>query len=222
MVEEAFASHQTIQAVFYTEKFADQFTDLPLHTAELAEVTTEETLRKVGALHTNDGALAVVQMPKNQEIPTLLPAFTLALDDVRDPGNLGTILRIADWFGVNQIVCSETTVDIYNAKVIAASMGSIFRIPCYYTALPNFLKRLSADVSAYGAFMEGHDIDTITPNAPTVLVMGNESQGIRPETAELITLPVTIPRYGNAESLNVAIATGILCERITRKLQVSI
>lgn len=219
LVEEAMGSNYSMDALFYTQKFYENHsTALKKLNCELFE-TEEKVIRQNGTLKTNDGALAVVKMFQEPTINTQAN-FTLVLDDVRDPGNLGTILRIADWFAIDQLICSENTVDLYNPKTVAASMGSIFRTKCIYTNLTTFLEKTKDYTQSYGAFMEGKGFHGIKPKAPFILVMGNESNGIQPSVEKLIQHKITIPKYGKAESLNVAIATGILCDYFKKELEV--
>jgi TrmH family RNA methyltransferase len=144
--------------------------------------------------------------------------FTLVLDDIRDPGNLGTIIRIADWYGFNGIVCSNTTTEFYNPKVIAASKGSFCRIRPYYTDLPTFFETHTSSKKVIGMLLEGDSLYKYTfPQEGAFVVMGNESHGISPEIRKLVTDAVSIPRFGGAESLNVGIATAIICDHIRQK-----
>lgn len=132
----------------------------------------------------------------------------LILDSIQDPGNLGTIIRTADWFGITQIVCSENTVDLYNYKTLQSTMGSFLRVNVYYKNLTDFLKEIKLPI--HGALMNGANINDIDPNSIRVLILGNEGKGISQEVINLITNPITIKGYGGAESLNVGIAAGIL------------
>lgn len=144
----------------------------------------------------------------------------LALDGIQDPGNLGTIIRIADWFGIDTIYCSNETVDVYNPKVIQATMGSIARVKIVYTDLCNLISNLSDEMPVYGTFLDGSDIyqNELTPNG--IIVMGNEGKGITKELKSLITNKLLIPSFSigdTAESLNVAIATAITCSEFKRR-----
>lgn len=144
----------------------------------------------------------------------------LALDGIQDPGNLGTIIRIADWFGIDTIYCSNETVDVYNPKVIQATMGSIARVKVVYTDLCNLISNLSDEMPVYGTFLDGSDIykNELTPNG--IIVMGNEGKGITKELKSLITNKLLIPSFSigdTAESLNVAIATAITCSEFKRR-----
>jgi TrmH family RNA methyltransferase len=133
---------------------------------------------------------------------------------VRDPGNLGTIIRIADWYGIKKLIFSSHTAEFYNPKVIQSSMGSFTRVQFYYGYLIQAFQEWKLPV--YGAFLEGESIHQLTNPAPGVLLLGNESQGISKEVEKWVSSKVTIPSFGNAESLNVAIATAIFCDNFKR------
>ncbi|MCW5912385.1 MAG: RNA methyltransferase [Cyclobacteriaceae bacterium] len=173
---------------------------------------TEPELAAAGSFQTNDGALAVARMKPNTA-PVLQPReLALALDDIRDPGNLGTIIRTADWYGIKQVVASAETADLYNPKALSATMGSFCRVNVFYTNLADFLPGYSGLV--YGAFMDGADVHHVNFTGGGLLVIGNEANGISQAVGKLINKRVTIPRVGGAESLNAAIATGIMLDVI--------
>ncbi len=152
--------------------------------------------------------------PKTE--PIVSPdAFTLLLDDIRDPGNLGTIIRTADWYGIQTIIASEETVDFYSPKVINSTKGSFIRIHFSNADLSQVLQKQTT-LPVFGAFLDGEDVHTIQFPKGGFLVIGNESKGISPTVEKFITNKVTIPRYGKAESLNAAIATAILLDNIRR------
>jgi TrmH family RNA methyltransferase len=138
----------------------------------------------------------------------------LVLDGVSDPGNLGTIIRVADWYGFKQVILSETCADQFNPKVISATMGSFVRVHCVRTNLTEFLDEYQGPI--YGAFLEGQNVHKTPFKHNGVLVMGSESHGISDEIAEFVTDKITIPAFGGAESLNVAMATGIIVDNIKR------
>lgn len=169
-------------------------------------IGTSSDFTKVSSFNTASEIIVVVTKPK---LPTIdVKNRILVLDGIQDPGNLGTIIRTADWFGINQIICSNNTVDCYNSKVIQASMGSIFRVSInYMNDLASFLKELKLPI--HGALLKGINLNEIDPNEIKVLVLGNEGQGISSEVIPFITHPTTIPGFGKTESLNVAIASGI-------------
>ncbi len=137
------------------------------------------------------------------------------LDDVQDPGNLGTIIRTAEWFGIEHIICSIGTVDAYNPKVVQATMGSLARLQVYYTNLNEFIP--ASGLKVYGALLDGQSIYQTKWSDEGLIVMGNEGNGISDEIIALIDQAVTIPRIGQAESLNVAVATTIFCSEIARQ-----
>lgn len=189
--------------------------DFEVTSDKFTKITGSE-LKKISNLSTPNTALALFKIPKNTAID--YTKLIVALDDVRDPGNLGTIIRLCDWFGIRHLVCSDTTVDCYNPKVVQASMGSLKRVSTHYLDLQIFLK--SSSMPKFGAFMEGADIYTHILPAQGILVMGNEANGISPEVEILIDKKISIPRFGNlqaTESLNVATATAILLSEFSRR-----
>ena len=143
--------------------------------------------------------------------PEATDGVTLVVDDIRDPGNLGTLIRIADWYGVKNIVCSETSVDWYNPKVINATMGSFTRVQCFYADLPNFLAKQKAP--KIGTFLKGKSSHTFSYPKTGILILGSESHGISREVEKCVTEKVTIPNFGGAESLNIAIAGAVMLDR---------
>ncbi|AHM59949.1 tRNA/rRNA methyltransferase SpoU [Flammeovirgaceae bacterium 311] len=180
---------------------------------EIAEAGAAE-ITALGTLQTNDAALAVVHMQEEQLLKAEAGEWALLLDDVGDPGNLGTIIRIADWYGIRKLICSETTVDFYNPKVIAASKGSFTRVSAHYTNLLHFLEGENKPV--YGADLQGASVHTFAFPEAGYLLMGSESHGISQELGSKLAGRITIPAWGGAESLNVAIATAILCDNLRR------
>ena len=212
-VQELLDSDLSIEALFCTAEFAQQ---TPTLANRPFTETDAATLAKAGSFKTNDGALAVAMIPENKP---LFPDkdFILALDDVRDPGNLGTIIRIADWYGMQGVVCTNNCADIYNPKAIAATMGSFTRIPTYYCDLPEYLSEQSKQTSIYGAFMNGNNLHQMQFEQSGIIVLGNESNGISEACANAIAHPITIPRFGKAESLNVAMAGAIICDNVRQK-----
>ncbi len=165
-------------------------------------------LEKMTGLQTANQVILIVEQKIQKTIPDLSKKLSLVLDGIQDPGNLGTIIRIADWFGITQIIASEDTVDLYNPKVVQSTMGSFIRVPVYYTDIVSFLSATKLPV--YGAMLEGKSMYELEKSATGLLVIGNESKGIRTALQPLIKQAITIPRFGGAESLNAAVATGIL------------
>ena len=179
------------------------------------EVSDTE-MEKISSLNTPQEVIALVNVPRQKELKVqhLAGKFTLVLDNVQDPGNLGTIIRTADWFGISNIICSEDTVDVYNPKVVQATMGSLSRIAVSYANLLLLLPEIKLPV--FGAMLNGENIYQIDFGNEGLIVLGNEGNGIRPEIQQLINKNITIPQLGKAESLNVAIATAIFCNEISR------
>ncbi len=209
-VIEVLQSDFEIQQLFSTSTFSDQNFELIESKVGRAEITEAFELEKAGTLETNDSVIAIVKQ-KNNTLPNLSKDdLVLALDDVRDPGNLGTIIRIADWYGIKNIIASKTSTDFYNSKVISASKGSFTRVNIFYTDLKEVLANTKKPI--LGAFMTGEDVHNFKFPKKGILVMGNESNGICPEIEALVTNKITIPRYGQAESLNVGIATAIIID----------
>jgi len=182
---------------------------------EKKTIISENDLKKITALATPNSCLAVFKMPT--EKPVLETGLIVALDSVRDPGNLGTILRLCDWFGIQQVLCSKETVDVYNPKVVQATMGSIARVNINYIDLNAFLATTKLPV--FGTFMDGSNIYKSELPKQGIIIMGNEANGISMELEKLVTSRLTIPRFGNlqkTESLNVATATAIVLSEFRR------
>ncbi len=178
-----------------------------------ASPITQAELKKMSALVHPNTVLGVFRIP--EETPPVLRGWTLVLDGVRDPGNLGTLIRLCDWFGIEELICSPDTVDCFNPKVLQASMGSISRVRIHYLPLKDILSGRSLPV--YGASMEGRAVATETLPSKGILVMGSESHGISDEIRGHLSTTISIPSYGGAESLNVATAAGILLYEIRRQ-----
>lgn len=213
-VSEFINSDYTVDTIFYTENVMPKL-DILSHNIKAIEISVQD-LTKISALTNPQQILALVKVPKSRVLTTemLKGSFTIALDGIQDPGNLGTIIRSADWFGIKLLVCSEDTVDVYNSKVVQATMGSLSRIQVAYTDLEKFLE--DAGVPLFGAVLEGKSIYETEFGNEGILIFGNEGNGIRPEISMKIEFPVTIPRFGNAESLNVGVSASIICSEIRR------
>jgi len=177
----------------------------------LHEVALHE-LEKISALSTPNQVLAVFEKNKAPHID-VQGKLNLVLDDIQDPGNMGTIIRIADWFGIENIICSEHSADMYNPKVVQSTMGSIGRVNVLYTDLVEFLKKHSS-VRKYAAALDGTPVQQLKNIKEGLLVIGNESKGISQEIFAMATDKITIPKIGQAESLNAAIATGIILSHV--------
>lgn len=178
-------------------------------------IVSLEDLKKISALTTASSCLAVFKIPEQKEL--YQSGLIVALDAIRDPGNLGTIIRLCDWFGIQQLICSNETVDVYNPKVVQATMGSISRVNVSYINLEDFISTTSLPV--FGTFMNGENIYSITLPQEGIIVMGNEANGISKEVENSIQHRLTIPRFGTlqkTESLNVATATAIILSEFRR------
>ncbi|NJN26373.1 MAG: RNA methyltransferase [Cyclobacteriaceae bacterium] len=212
-VLELLGSDYQIQSIYVTRKFMDEYGGaISGHIA--CQLCTEQELADLGTFQTNEYALAIASM-KMKKFEIDGEKLVIALDEVSDPGNLGTIIRIADWYGVTNILASHGTADFYNPKVINASMGSFTRVGVHYISLEEFIEYQDTH-QVYGAFLEGENIHNIEADFPAILLMGNESQGINSRLEKLTDRKITIPRFGNAESLNVAVSTAILCDNLLR------
>lgn len=178
-------------------------------------LVTDVELKKLSALKTPNTALAVFKIPKPNSVNE--NALIVALDDVRDPGNLGTIIRLCDWFGVKDLVCSKATVDCFNTKVVQATMGSLTRVNVSYLDLETFLA--NSKMPKFGTFMDGKNVYEMELPKQGIIVMGNEANGISKAIEQLIDQKISIPRFGNlqaTESLNVATATSIFLSEFKR------
>jgi TrmH family RNA methyltransferase len=215
-VSELLDSDFEIDLILTTTEFFDKYGEKIREKSNSYEIVNQFELEKVGTFTTNDAALAVVKQKTNKSAEIKKEEIILALDEIKDPGNLGTIIRIADWYGIKNIIASKNTVDFYNPKVITATKGSFTRVNMFYTDLNDFLSKTKLPI--LGAFLNGENIHETKFPASGILVMGNESNGISKEIEKLITKKITIPAYGKAESLNVAIATAIILDNWKRNL----
>jgi TrmH family RNA methyltransferase len=208
-VQELLDAHFELEHLYTTKN------DFETVSNSLKTVVSEVDLKKISALSTPNTCLAVFKMAEEKKIDA--SGLIVALDSVRDPGNLGTILRLCDWFGIQQLICSKETVDIYNPKVVQATMGSIARVNVNYVDLNDFLATSSLPV--FGTFMNGDNIYKASLPQEGIIVMGNEANGISSELEKIIKNRLTIPRFGaiqKTESLNVATATAIVLSEFRR------
>ncbi|GLU54779.1 TrmH family RNA methyltransferase [Dyadobacter frigoris] len=216
-VLELLASEFEVEFILATPDFQQKYSSILSDHKTLVETVTPKELEGLGLFQTNDSCLAVAKTKDNVFLSADMQEYALILDDIRDPGNLGTIIRIADWYGVKKIICSPDTTDFYNPKVIAASKGSFTRVQTYYTNLPEFLSKHAKGRNILGAFLNGDSIYEHKFSADGgYVVMGNESNGVGPEVESFITHRITIPRVGEAESLNVGIATAVMLDNMRR------
>ena len=172
-------------------------------------------LERISVLKTPNKVLAVFQQNNFSEKPVFENKISLMLDDFQDPGNLGTIIRNADWFGIEQIICSKNCVDCYNPKVVQSTMGSLSRVSIIYTDIENFIKK-NSKISLFAAALSGISIYEIENIKEGFILIGNESKGIHENILKLSARRITIPKFGNAESLNAAVASGIILAEIKR------
>ena len=226
-IQELLHSDFEIEGIAGTTYFLDSIIDLVNAyderngaRIELKEVKQDD-LERAGTFVTNTSGIAVARQKEELPIDTVIAEaqknIVLMLDDVRDPGNLGTIIRIADWYGVTHIIASPTTTDFYNPKVIAATMGSFTRVSVLYSPLEEILEKTSAlAIPVTATTMEGKSTHESTLPQTGFLLMGSESHGVHTDLLPYTTAQVTIPRFGKAESLNVSVATGILLDSIRR------
>ncbi|MEZ7946388.1 MAG: RNA methyltransferase [Flavobacteriaceae bacterium] len=207
VVQEFLNSSYELEILFSTESsfsYLDSFIEV-----------SEQELKKISSLKTPNKVIALFKIPVEKNSSS--SGLTVALDAINDPGNLGTIIRLCDWFGVDQLLCSKETVDCYNTKVVQSSMGSLTRVAISYIDLKEYLTSVSIPV--FIADMDGDNIYEMKPPTSAVLVMGNEANGISNSIKQIVSTKITIPRYGNSqltESLNVATATAILLSEFRR------
>ena len=204
-VKELLSSDYEIDILFATNKWIKN------NLAVNAMAVTNSELSRISNQKTPNEVLAIVKI-KNHEIVSDKGGVTLVLDNINDPGNMGTIIRTCDWFNVQSIICSCETVDMYNPKVVQSAMGSLFRVAIIYTNLTEYLRHVNTPI--YGACLEGQNIKDAILNRNLHLVVGNEANGITKDVLNLITSSLHIKRIGKAESLNVAVATSILLNKI--------
>lgn len=207
LVKEMLQSRVEFVEIFALESWAE------LHPEITVTIISEKDLERISQLRSPNKVLAVVHMFEDEVTDDVGNGLTIFLDRINDPGNLGTIIRMADWFGVNKIVCTDQSVDVYNSKVIQSSMGSVFRVPVFYQDAQTYLESYKAQFPEnpiLGAAMTGDELGKVAMPTNGLLIMGSESHGIDAEIEKQITQFVTIPRMGFAESLNVAVATGII------------
>jgi len=219
LVEEIIRSGLITETIYYTQDWKQkEFTNSNI----FVEISSLE-MKKISGLTTPSPVLAIVGIPNyTVNIHQLSGSLTLALDDVQDPGNMGTIIRLADWFGIEHIVCSTGTVDVFSPKVVQATMGAIARVKIIYMDLPDFLSQISSlGVEVFGTFTNGENIFREVLSGKGVVVMGNEGNGICEDVEKWITKRLTIPNYSTgaetSESLNVAMATAIVCAEFRRR-----
>ena len=213
MTEELLRSSFETVGLYATDAF---LTNYPAF--DEAETVSDVQMQQMSGQDTPPGILAVVRIPKQDEIK-VSSRIVLALDGIANPGNMGTLIRTAEWFGIQDVVCSSDCVELWNPKVVQATMGSLFRVKVWKTELPLFLQKAKNEGKAiYGALLEGENLFKMKRNPEGIIVIGSESHGIRADVMPCITHPITIPRVGGSatESLNAAVAGAILMAEMTR------
>jgi TrmH family RNA methyltransferase len=200
MVDELLLSDYVVEQIYATKDWQNSF--------EKTTIIDEDELIRISNLQTPNQVLAIVKMKTATQNFTVKNKINLVLDNIQDPGNFGTIIRIADWFGIENIICSNNCVELYNPKVIQSTMGSFFRVNIIYKNLIDFLPK--SNLPIYGAMLDGIDLKKISKPKEAFIVIGNEGNGISNEVAALINYKISISKFGGAESLNAAIATGII------------
>ncbi|MBP5258539.1 MAG: RNA methyltransferase [Prevotella sp.] len=203
-----------------------EWTDSNRDAATLVDdIVTQDELSRASLQQTPQGVLALFPLPHHETDTSSIGTrdICLMLDGIQDPGNIGTIVRLADWFGIRQIICSNDTADIYSPKAIQATMGSICRVEIIYTDLPELLKNISPDVPVYGTLLDGDDVYDTNLSSNGIIIMGNEGNGISTEVRKYLTHGLLIPPYPisaiTAESLNVGVATAIICAEFRRRIR---
>jgi RNA methyltransferase, TrmH family len=213
-VAELLISDFQVETIVCTQEYLET-NPLPPHRRKTeCFVVSETVLSDIGTFVTNNAALAVAIVPERVVLSAFPGDLIVALDDVRDPGNLGTILRICDWYGINKVLCSRESAELYNPKVISSSMGSFLRIRVEYAELSERIPQFKLPVLA--ADMKGENVHSFKFPVSGILLLGNEAQGIDALLTDVITERINIPRYGHAESLNVAIAGAIILDNWSR------
>lgn len=222
MIGDLLGSQIKIRTIFGTSDFLEGLQEKETQGIELTEATKNE-IRNASLLRNPQDALAICHIPEvSVDLPDPSRDLVICLDNIQDPGNLGTILRIADWFGVMHVICSPDTADIYNPKAVQASMGSIGRVKVSYISLPEWLAEASSCGSFIaGTFLGGENLYNAELSPAGILVMGNEGKGISDEVAAWIRKRIHIPSFSagsnHAESLNVAMATAVVCSEFRRR-----
>jgi TrmH family RNA methyltransferase len=206
LVEEMLQAQYPIKKIYATAHWAEQ------HASVDYTVVTEAELEKISSLQTPNQVLAIAGQKPVIDPPVFNKGLVLALDGIQDPGNFGSIIRIADWFGIQQVIASQDSVELYNPKTIQATMGSFMRVSLSYHSLETVLSE--ARVPVYGALLDGKDIRSVGQVTEGILLIGSEGRGIGASLLPLVKFPITIPRIGDAESLNAAVATGIIVSHL--------
>ena len=207
-------SSARIQMIIATATWAEKHKkDISRHPEAELHIVKDSELEALTGLQNANQVMLVIHIPERKDIP-VLTGWNIALDDIQDPGNMGTIIRIADWFGIANIICSAGCVDVYNPKVVQSSMGGHLRVNIYETDLMPFLSKVTLPI--FAATLNGENVYDTKRTDAGVLIIGNESKGVSAEVLSVVTKQITIPRKGGAESLNAGVSAGILCALLLR------
>jgi len=207
LTEELVKSEYRIRKIYAVKDWIEENTAI-----DSVQLVSEDELQRISNLQAPNKVLAIAEQPVITAKPLWHNTLSIMLDGIQDPGNLGTIIRIADWFGITQVICSMDTVELYNPKVIQGTMGSFTRVTTWYTDLEAMLPTIPVPV--FGALLQGESIYNSTQPKEGIILIGSEGKGIRPNLLPFVTAPVTIPRMGGAESLNAAVATAIIVSHL--------
>ncbi len=215
VVSEFVNSKFNVREIFAIEEWVNKNSNIHNNITQISH----KELQAISLLKTPNQVVAIVAYPTQEDFQYKENDLVLVLDSIQNPGNLGTIIRIADWFGIDKLICSKETVDVYNPKVVQASMGALTRVEFYYTDLANWLSKLNSKIPIYGTLLEGENIFKTELSDNGVIIIGNEGNGISPEIQSYIKKRITIPSHNKSimESLNAAIATAIVCAEFKRK-----
>lgn len=204
------ASAADIEYIVANAEWADRHAELiAKHNEATVCIVKDHELEAISALQTPNQVLLVVHLPADATDISLKDEWAIALDDIRDPGNMGTIIRIADWFGINKLIISPDCVDVHNPKVVQSAMGGHLRVSIHTAELDSFIQK--ANVPVYAATLDGENIYNLNNIPKGIILIGNESRGVSEQLMKLATKKITIPRLGGAESLNAAVSAGIIC-----------
>jgi len=213
-VRELINSDFVVETIYAEPWWLNKFKSLIKDSTEVVEVGSEG-LQSISTLQSSNGVVAVAEIPATGAVAAIEKKLCIALDNINDPGNLGTVIRIADWFGIDTVLCSETCVDAFNPKVVNATKGSLFRTKIHYLNLEAYFTE--HDFKVFGAVLDGENIFKAELSASGVILIGSEAHGISSELYPFITHRITVPAFGKAESLNAGVATGIICAEFLKR-----
>jgi TrmH family RNA methyltransferase len=218
MVAELLKSDFEISGIYALKTWDSGQRGIPVSIQNLTEIIAPAELARISNLKTPNEVLATAKIPERIIEESMYDDLVLMLSQISDPGNLGTIIRIADWFGIKNIICSQDSVEVFNPKVVQASMGSLFRVKVHYAGLKDILSGIGSNIPVFGAYLEGRNIYKENLPQKGIIIIGNESRGIDDLLETFVTKKLFIPSFsGGAESLNASVATAIICSEFRRK-----